>query len=507
MIERSRLLELYGESRRMALAQIRDRILRYDRCDLFCELVLGYQVTDFHLGLLQHQFRYHDNLQIAPRGSGKSTICTVGRTIFDLIKNPNLRICIASRIRPQSIMRLREIRSHFETNSLLIEMFGPQANPRGLWNATEIEVLPRTSTDATPSIMCVGATGSIAGAHFDISREDDLIDKTNSATETTRVEFLEWYNATYEPMFDPATPDVPQRGTHDRVGTRYHPLDAYGTWIKQSEEAKRLGEKHMAINVVPALTLVDGQEISFWPERWNVEELRSRRRKIGRIAFDFQYQGITTGAQGELFNWDDFIEIAEDDVPKGLKKYLGVDLAISEKRRADNFAMVVIGVDGRGDEACYYILDYFQAKITSMPDQVSQIVKMANKHKVLRIGVDSQGYQRAVATEVKKKLPHIPVKKILAGKAGTDKVSRGQGIQPIVESRRVFLPCRVESQVLREDGSVALAEPHCWPVRENLVLFPNGEHDDLFDAFEYAIQASRGNGLVQSEESRNLEIA
>ena len=511
-MERSEILKLHGESRRMYLEKLRKMIIYGGRLDLLCGKILGHQITDFHFDIAQHATVNRNSLVIAPRGSGKSTIRTCGHGIRLALVDPNHRICISSRTKPQAIKRLREIKAHFESNTLLAETFGDQCNAGGIWSATELEVKPRTSMDATPTYMVVGAKGSIAGAHFDQSLGDDLVDKTNSSSEVVRNEFLEWYNGTYSPMFDPPTPDVPMRGWKTNSGTRYHNLDAYNTWIKLAEEQKRRNRPYMDTMIVPALTQDSrsGLWTSYWPERWGVEELLDRKAEIGLLQFNAQYQGQTDSMNGELFQFTDFVEIHENDMPPKdeLSFFMGVDLAISEETRADYFAIVIIAVDGMQgppEERNYYMIDFFKEKISSMSAQVNIISKLARQYKVQRIAIDSQGYQKSVANECKKRLPGIQIRPITASKSGEDKYSRGVAIQPLVEAGRVILPCAPDPIGIHEDGSLALKEPRCWPVRENLVLFPNDDHDDLYDAFIYAVEASKGKGAIQQTQ-RNLDI-
>jgi hypothetical protein len=203
--ERSQLLGLYGHARAQYLETLRREILINDRDDLLATVVLGYELEPFHRNMLDVQQRHTDNLQLVGRGFGKSTICTVTKAIKYAVKYPKVRIVIGSKTVKQSQARLKEITAHMTENELLIELFGEFYN-KDLWNAREIQIKQRkdpkfknspgaNTTDATPTIACVGAKGSIAGAHFDVEFGDDFIDKTNSHSELTREEFNDWYNA------------------------------------------------------------------------------------------------------------------------------------------------------------------------------------------------------------------------------------------------------------------------------------------------------------------------
>src|SRR5574343_510273 len=77
------------------------------------------------------------------RGAGKSTVGTIARVIFEILKNPNIIILIASNTQLQAEIFLREIRNHFEANDKLREIFGDFVGPK--WDAREIVVKGRTA--------------------------------------------------------------------------------------------------------------------------------------------------------------------------------------------------------------------------------------------------------------------------------------------------------------------------------------------------------------------------
>lgn len=517
--ERSQVAELYGLARQQYLQWLRTQIIQNDRIDLLANVVLGYEVHPFHLHMMRVQFLHPNNLQLVGRGFGKSTICTVTKTIHTLIKYPKARIVIASKTVKQSQARLKEVTSHFVGNDLLIELFGEFYNHE-LWNAREIEILQRhdpknknspgaSSRDSTPSVACVGAKGSIAGAHFDIEFSDDLIDKTNSNSTTTRDEFTEWYNGTFTPMLDPPDPDIPFRGERHRVGTRYHYLDQYGTWIKQAREAHQAGvpDSHrMWIEVIPAIDYRDtshdplvgkglgvytgkGTGKSPWPKRWPIKELNKRKSEIGRIAFEAQYLNDIDSMNGEIFSYENFQEIDVNEVEKlypSMTFYIGVDLAISEKKTADDSAFVVIGVVGRGSNSKVYVVETKNGKMR-FNAQTELIKKLHDKWNgigagVKKIGIETVAYQQAQFQNLEDRYPAIKKKlKRVLRKAGEDKVSRAWAMTPLIEAGRLFLP----TQTISVAGEPTVSTP-AWQLREQMVLLPNGQNDDLWDAFDNA---------------------
>lgn len=539
--ERSQILGLYGAARAQYLEWLRRQIVDHNRIDLLATHVLGYQLEPFHRQMLRFQFEHTNNLQLVGRGFGKSTICTVTKAIHYLCKYPKARIVIASKTVKQSQARLKEISSHLAENQLLIELFGEFYN-KSLWNAREIEIAQRhdpkyrdspgaKSSDATPTIACVGAKGSIAGAHFDIEFSDDLIDKTNSHTELTREEVNEWYNATFTPMIDPPDPAIPFRGHRHRVGTRYHHLDQYGHWIEQARAAHKAGarpDQRMWINVIPAIDYRDtsadplageglgiyvgrGTGRSPWPSRWSTDVLLERKAQIGSLAFEAQYLNDISGMTGDIFNYDDFVETPHEEAEalfREMSFYIGCDLAISEKESADDCAFVVVGVHRKNpkekDSAHFYVVDLFHGKLR-FAQQTHKIKELHDRwnsigNGVKAIGIETVAYQLAQYQSLQDTYPEIKSKlRKISPKAGDDKVSRAWRRTPLLESKRVHL------LTVSTDGGENYHTP-AWKLREQMVLLPHGDNDDLWDGFDHAITVSMKGGRARRDRDREVKL-
>jgi hypothetical protein len=133
-------------------------------------------------------------LQLAPRGFGKSTILTITRAVYEILRNPNVRILIAANTQLQAEVFLREIKAHFERNERLREYFGNFVS-EDKWDTREIVVAPRTSTAKESTITCVGVGGPVASRDYDLIIADDLVDEENARTETQRERVRTWLEA------------------------------------------------------------------------------------------------------------------------------------------------------------------------------------------------------------------------------------------------------------------------------------------------------------------------
>lgn len=466
--DRGELVANFKHVRAMGNEWIRRQVIDNNRIDILAGVVLGLKLQPFHVSLLRYQFQHPENLQLAFRGAGKSTSCTITKCIHLLLIDPNLRILIASKTAANAGGFLKEIKNHFESNTLLGEIFGEYYDQRKVtkWNDTEIEVLPRTKPNKEASITCVGVEGTIVSKHYDVIISDDLVDEENSRTKGQRDKTRTWYYQTLDPTLEPPDSSVKHRGEHHRLGTRYHYDDLYGHLI-----ANELKEHH---NIVPAL---DERGRSPWPEKYPPRWFVEKKQKSGLIIFNAQYQCDTEAMKGEIFQIDDCQIINEDDLPhkSELQIYMGVDLAIGEKEVNDKFAIVVIGITK--DRAAFYVLDYFEGQLR-FTAQTDKILEYNRRWDPIRIAIETVAYQDAQYQALKERNPDLRAKPV---KTHKDKVTRAQKLSAVFEDKKMFF--RKNHQLLIE----------------NLVLFPNAPHDDLFDALDLAVLASKKNGRRKRE--------
>lgn len=464
--ERSELISLYDHYASMGNEWLRRQVIQHNRIDILAHHFLGFTVKPFHLAMMRWQFLHPDNLQLAFRGSGKTTTCTVAKAIHLLLKDPNLRILLASKTSTYAGSFLKEIKQHFEENQRLIEVFGPYYDPRKVtkWDSQEIEVLPRTKVTKEGSITCVGVEGMVVSKHYDIIISDDLIDEDNSRTKGQRDKTKTWYYKTLDPTLEPPDSEVPHRGEHHRLGTRYHYDDLYGHL-----EANELKSKTQTI---PALN-ERGQ--SPWPEKFSPVFLAEKRRKSGIIIFNSQFQCNTEAMKGEIFQYDDCQIIPDSQLPGDMHIYMGVDLAISETDKNDKFAIVVIGVDG---SKRYYVLDFYENQLR-FGQQTNKIVEFYKRYKPIRAGIEINAYQKAQLHNLRDSVTSevhgidgvdLRLKGLITDK---DKITRAWKLSALFEDKRMFF----------RDGQHLLIE--------HLVLFPNHKYKDLFDALDLAVRSSK----------------
>ena len=157
-----------------------------------------------------------------------------------------------------------------------------------------------------------------------------------------------------------------------------------------------------------------------------------------------------------------------------VRVYMGADLAISENENSNNdfFVLMVIGVD---EAKNVYILDYVKERLTFNAQLTTTISYGRDKYPMVeRVGVETNQYQKALAQELRR-LSLLPVVNINTTK---DKVTRAMRRSANFENGKVYF----------REGMDDLEE--C------LLLFPEVDHDDLFDALDHAMTvADAGNEI------------
>jgi phage terminase large subunit-like protein len=116
---------------------------------------------------------------VAPRSHGKSTVI-IARVVWELGRNPNLRIKIACEDQPAAVKRLGEIKRHIEKNPRVREVF-PHLRPGDLWSKTQITV-ERGLIDKDPSVEAQGVLGGATGGRCDLLIGDDVVGRRNALT-------------------------------------------------------------------------------------------------------------------------------------------------------------------------------------------------------------------------------------------------------------------------------------------------------------------------------------
>lgn len=444
--------------------------------DYFTNRVFGYTIWEHHKKILDHYLDHQQTLDLAPRGSGKTRVGTIGYGAWKAVNDPDIRILIVSDTDQHATRFLNTIKNAAQYHPLIQEIYGDLRGNK--WSDHEAIFAGRTRILTEATLTAHGAnSGAVTSGHYDIILADDLVNFANARTEGERERMADWFKLTLLPTLIPG-------GEIHVLGTRYHYLDLYKMLIEELDFDLQI---QMAIN-----TDEQGTETSIWEDFMPLEDriegkqittgLQTIRGNVGAVVFNLQYQNdVELMKRGDIFQFDwfkyfEFTTVGGETVLeredgqmiklRDLKIYVGVDPAVSEKDTADYFAICTIGIS-KDRNPDFYILDVTRGRYTY--DQRTKVIAATwQKWKPFVCGIEAVAFQEDFCQRVRHTFPFIRIKEI---KTTRDKVSRAYNRSGVVQNGHVWVKRGLNLFV------------------EELCLMPEGEHDDQFDAFDFAMFA------------------
>ena len=166
-------------------------------------------------------------LIVLPRGTFKSSICSVSYPIWLLLRDPNVRILLDSELYSNSKNLLREIREHLQQPEVE-SLFGRFRS--STWNEGEITIAQRSVIHKEASVTASGIGSEKTGMHYSVIIADDLNSPSNSGTLEGRQKVI-MHHRYNQAILEP-------NGIMIVVGTRYSSNDIPGHVLQSLEEAR-----------------------------------------------------------------------------------------------------------------------------------------------------------------------------------------------------------------------------------------------------------------------------
>ena len=352
--------------------------------------------------------------------------------------------------------------------------------------------------------MCsVGARGSITGRGADLFIIDDPVkNEMESGSRRIRDNLWNWFNST---AFTRLEPD----GIMIIIMTRWHEDDLTGRIMKNFNVMKNIDIMDNSI-IIPdnawlqvSLPLVSGendilgrnQGDPLWPQRFGKAAVENIKSTVGNYWFSAMYQQAPVSDTGNLFRSKYFQYFTSDNLFYYLQTfnsgkitryksdchiYATIDLAVTTNESSDYTAAVIFAVTKTNE---ILILDVRREKIEGA-EHLNFLHSIFNRWKPQLIGIESVQYQISLVQVALR--AGLPVKSMTAHK---NKRARAMGIATFLEGGKIFF-----------------AQNAHWlnDFESELLNFPNGQYDDMTDAFSYIAEiisplsnnlpASRRNG-------------
>jgi predicted phage terminase large subunit-like protein len=391
---------------------------------------------------------------LEPRGHAKTTWANTILLSWLVSKHPNIRIGLISNTAKQSNAFSRAVRFTIEANDYQHEVFG-NLTGRHKWNDVEwIRADSALIGTKDLTMYSAGAGGAIISKRFDLILCDDILDEENCSSPEQMEKIETWFWKTLKPCLAPG-------GSIIVIGTRWAEGDLYQKLI----EEKRWPALVKSAIYYDELDPDHKHPKALWPEMWPLTALEQERKDMGSAMFACSYLNDISGLmEGNIFKreWFKTFDPARVDTRNHRWK-MGVDLASSEKERADFTARVVISED---ESRNTYVWSVVRAKIETGHRQF--VIDGFNAFpKIDRIVIENNQFQSALVQELLT-TTNLPV---VGKKADVDKTTRARAVAARYESGKVF-----------HNRSLSGSE-----FEVELLQFPKG-HDDMIYALGHSME-------------------
>lgn len=389
-----------------------------------------------------------------PRGHLKSHIVTKGWAIQQFLRNPEIRILIVNATEENAVKFMRTVERHIGKGSILEKLYG--SFETSVWNQNEFIIRQRTTILDAPTMMAAGLQKTLTSQHYDVIIADDLVEPDNSRTKEQREKVYDFYLS----LFDLLEP----QGRIVVIGTRYHQDDLYARILDENALHKNWSV------FVRSCYNPDGSIL--FPEKFTQTQLDDIKKK-SFYHFSTQYLNNPIDPENADFKSSQ-VKYYDPTTPHPTSLYLTVDPAISLSRDADYSGCVVAG---QYQDRRIRVVDCLRRRMVPS-ELVECIFELVMKWRLHRVGIETFAFQKTLKYELQRKqretgiffsIDELGKKHSGHGEAILSKEARIRRLQPYFEQGLVEI--RSDMQDLRDE----------------LLSFPRGKHDDLIDALSYQL--------------------
>jgi phage terminase large subunit-like protein len=398
---------------------------------------------------------------LAPRGSGKTTVITTGLLAWIVALRPNIRIGLFSQKAEKAEAMSSAIMGVIDGSDEYREVWGDLHGTKK-WTASEwlIKGSPHYKTkDRTMVTGGADQSSSAVSKRFDLILCDDILDENNTYTIDRREKLATWFWKTLKPT------QAAEGAAVLVIGTRWVEDDLYQQLIEVN--------KWQSLVIDAIIEHADGTETSYWPEVWPMDRLYAEREDVGWDNFACSYRNDVKGLrEGTLVKREWFQHFDELPTDRTYTWTMGVDLASSEKERADYTARATVAQDDRGE---HWVMaakriktesghrEFVEEGYAAFP-QISKVLIETNQH-------------QAVFVQDLLRQTKIPA------------VGRREDVDKRVRHRSAA--ARYEAHMIHHHRSLKGG-----PLEDELLAPPGKGHDDLYDALCLAMDIQTTGGAI-----------
>lgn len=436
-------------------------------------------IPDFHREMWSLCTSRHPFVAIAaPRGFAKSTAITHSYVLSCLLFRERRFVLLISGTEAQAILFLNDIKNELKDNDKIHLLFG---TPKFLKDA-ETDIIVEMPDGHRFRIMAKGAEQQLRGAKWAAKRPDliicdDIEEDECVINKDRREKFRKWF-------FGALLPLRSDTGIVRVVGTILHMDSLLERLMPEYQLAERRKLRELAVEPLRTSTQYrlpwlsvkyrahsDDWEHLLWGEKRTQEWLEAEREKYRAQGlpeiYSQEYLNIPIDESTAYFKRQDFTPRLDEDRKKGLRYYIGVDLAVSEKDRADYSAFCIGGMDENG---MLHIVNVIRERMNAL-EIVDTIFALESLYKPEAFAIEGGQISKAIGPFLEQEmLKRGSFPTLIEMTPSQDKMQRARSIQ-----------ARMRARGIRFDKEADWFQPF----HDELVRFPRDKHDDQVDAFAY----------------------
>jgi predicted phage terminase large subunit-like protein len=399
------------------------------------------------------------HLDLWAREHYKSTIITFGKSIQDLLIDPDSLIGIFSHTRPIAKGFLDQIKRELEQNKYLKDLFpdvlyqNPTSeSPR--WSLDGGIFVKRKSNAKEASIEAWGVVdGQPTSKHFTILVYDDVVTRESVSTPDQIKKVTSALELSY---------NLGAQGGRKRfIGTRYHIHDTYKVIMDRGTVKPR---------IKPATSdgTMEGEPV-FLPK----ETLVEKRRDFGPYTYSCQMlqNPVADKAMSFKEEWLMYYETLSDT--SKWNKYIIVDPASAKKATSDYTVMEVIGL---APDNNYYLIDAIRDRM-NLTQRANKLFELHKIHQPKNVGYERYGMQADIE-HVKYVMEQRNYRFNITELGGSmPKEDRIKMMIPVFEQKRFYMPKRL----MFSDSEGVTRDYVQTFITDEFLAFPVSVHDDMMD--------------------------
>lgn len=419
-------------------------------------------------------------VSMAPR-MGKSMMISIYYPAWYLGKHPDHKLIMASHTSDLAVDMARKVRNLMQSSEYQRIFPGvaiaADAKAAGKWNTTK-----------GGEVFASGVGGALAGRGGDLIVVDDPLseqDIKSGNTDSLDVVY-EWFRAGLRTRLMPG-------GKIAILHTRWHQRDLIGRLVKDS--AMNPDADQFEVFEFPAILEVpnpvaepshpnfdpDAPDViqkSLWPEQWSLESLLKTKASMPAWQWNAQYQQNPSAREAAIIKREHIKWWPQEDPPRVDYIIQGFDTALTTKERSDYSVCQTWGVFKNEDDVDNLILLNRVKGKYEFPELKQMALQQYRDWEPDSVIVEAKASGQPLIDEMRRS--GLFVQSFSPGK-GQDKIARVNAISDMFVSGQVWFP---ETTWATE-------------VVEELLAFPNAEHDDDTDTLTLCLARARQGGLFR----------